>query len=175
MALKLSATTATNDPDAKRRRVETSIHSNDDGEGDETDTKNVSKEVVVRPQEDETKPKPVSKRIYVGNLHPRVAKVHLEKLLQSYGTVVDIRLCYHPNGHPRGFAFCEFSTPQEAEVAIQALHGRSLLSKLLVVQGAHPREASVHPQTPSSGREMNKQQIHDKIEKLKKALLQANR
>ena len=164
----LSATT--NEPDAKRRRVDKTIPIEDD----ETDTPKASRLVVpVVCPEEETKPKKLStgsKRIYVGNLHPRVVKVHLEKLLQSYGTVVDIRLCYHPNGHPRGFAFCEFSAPQEADAAIEALHGRSLLSKLLVVQGAHPREA-VHSQTQSSGGEMNKQQIHDKIEKLKKALL----
>jgi RNA recognition motif-containing protein len=163
---------ATDEPDAKRRRVDKNHRIVDD----ETDTPKASPLVVpVACPEEETKPKKLgSKRIYVGNLHPRVAKVHLEKLLQSYGTVVDIRLCYHTNGHPRGFAFCEFSAPQEADAAIQALHGRSLLSKLLVVQGAHPREAA-HSQTQSSGGEMNKQQIHDKIERLKKALLQANR
>jgi RNA recognition motif-containing protein len=150
-----------------------------------------------------------SRRIFIGNLHPRVSKAHLEKLLQPYWssssssssttTIMDIRLCFHPNGQPRGFAFCEFPTSHDAQAAIHALHGRTLLSRTLIVQEASPAgnntknnmtttshnqyynhagrggtrdSAGASVTTPR--REMKREEINDKIAKLKRALQENN-
>jgi RNA recognition motif-containing protein len=155
-------------PEAKRRRVDEITR------GEEDDSTKRSK--LQDDQKDKEKVSAVtqqhSKKVYVGNLHHRVAKVHLEKLLQPYGTVVDIHVCYHKNGQPRGFAFCEFANKTQAAAAIQALHGRSLLAKSLVVSSAKQREDGTNQnQATSAGvGSMNSKQVNDKIEKLKKAL-----
>lgn len=150
-----------------------------------------------------------SKRIFIGNLHPRVAKAHLEKLLLPYWSktksttasssssssnnttkMMDIRLCFHPNGQPRGYAFCEFQTAHDAQAAIHALHGRKLLSRTLVVQEAKMNASNTTTSdyysnarrgqqqqngttvTPSMmpRKEMKREDINNKIAKLKRAL-----
>jgi RNA recognition motif-containing protein len=112
---------------------------------------------------------------------------------------MDIRLCFHPNGQPRGFAFCEFPTSHDAQAAIHALHGRTLLSRTLIVQEASPAgnntknnmtttshnqyynhagrggtrdSAGASVTTPR--REMKREEINDKIAKLKRALQENN-
>lgn len=156
---------------------------------------------------------PTSRRLFIGNLHPRVSKAHLEKLLQPYWStssssskIMDIRLCFHPNGQPRGFAFCEFPTPHDAQAAIQALHGRTLLSRRLIVQEASNSHGSSSSATTKNNtmnatsngnkyhnaagrggtrdsavtsgtalrREMKREEINDKIAKLKRALQESN-
>ena len=88
-------------------------------------------------------------RVFIGNLHPRVSKAHLEKLfllpcvvgkLSSTNPIrcTNIQLCFHANGKPRGFAFCDFETQHDAVTVISALQGRTLLSRPLIVQMATP-------------------------------------
>jgi RNA recognition motif-containing protein len=43
-------------------------------------------------------------------------------------------------GRPRGFAFVTMSTPEEAQKAIDALHGKEFDGRALTVNVARPRE-----------------------------------
>lgn len=72
--------------------------------------------------------------VYVGGLHPRVAQVHLEKLMKPYGTAKRLCLCSKMG---RIFAFCEYENAEEAQAATKALHGRRLLGNTLTVRPAH--------------------------------------
>lgn len=72
--------------------------------------------------------------VYVGGLHPRVAQVHLEKLMKPFGTAKRLCLCSKSG---RIFAFCEYENAEEAQAATKALHGRRLLGNTLTVRPAH--------------------------------------
>jgi len=43
-------------------------------------------------------------------------------------------------GRPRGFGFVTMSTPEEAQKAIDAMHGKELAGRALTVNLARPRE-----------------------------------
>jgi RNA recognition motif. (a.k.a. RRM, RBD, or RNP domain) len=70
--------------------------------------------------------------IFIGGLHPRILEAHIEKMCAPYGSIQRLHLCER-----KGYAFCQYSTPQEAEAAMQALDGRGLLGRRLMVRPAH--------------------------------------
>lgn len=114
-----------------------------------------------------------TKKLFVANLHHRVAKVHLEKLLQPYGTIIDLQLAVNKStGQPRGYAFCEYATLKEAAAAISALHGRTLLGRNLVVQCSKPKNAArIQNHDASTGSStVDRGKLDAKIKKLRKAL-----
>jgi RNA recognition motif-containing protein len=69
--------------------------------------------------------------LYIGGLHPRVAQAHLEKLLQPFGDIQRLDFL-----EKRGICFCQYSSQNEARAAQTALHGRTLLGRVLKVQPA---------------------------------------
>jgi RNA recognition motif-containing protein len=69
--------------------------------------------------------------LYIGGLHPRVARAHMEKLLQPFGNIQRLNFL-----EKRGICFCQYSSPSEARAAQTALHGRTLLGRMLKVQPA---------------------------------------
>ena len=59
----------------------------------------------------------------------------------AHGTVVEANLMMdRATGRPRGFGFVTMSTPEEAQKAIDALHGKELAGRALTVNIARPRE-----------------------------------
>ena len=68
--------------------------------------------------------------LFVGNLHPKIARIHLEKLLDKFGTIERIHIVT-----AKGFAFCEFSRSSQAQAAMRQLHGRILLDDFLLPAG----------------------------------------
>lgn len=112
-----------------------------------------------------------TKKLFVANLHHRVAKVHLEKLLQPYGTIIDLQLAVNKStGQPRGYAFCEYATLKEATAAISALHGRTLLGRNLVVQCSKPKNAARIHDASTGPSTVDRGKLDAKIRKLRKAL-----
>lgn len=94
-------------------------------------------------------------KVYIGNLDCRIGKTHIEKLMQPYGTINEVVLM-------EGYGFCRFSSPSEAETAIEALHGRTLLGRTLKV--AYANEKS----TGTKHRSANQREtIDEKIRKLR--------
>jgi len=99
------------------------------------------------------KPSPISSSIpcntntlFVGNLHRSITDTHLHKLFQPYGTIQRVFQVYHKEndnsnhkirpGQPKGYAFVEYESIQQAKNAIQHLDQRMLLQRKLVVRPA---------------------------------------
>jgi cold-inducible RNA-binding protein len=83
----------------------------------------------------------MSTKLFVGNLSFKTTENDLQDAFAAHGTVLETNLMMdRMTGRPRGFGFVTMSTPEEAEKAIQALHGADLDGRPLTVNVARPRE-----------------------------------
>ncbi|KAK4784503.1 hypothetical protein SAY86_018871 [Trapa natans] len=77
-------------------------------------------------------------RLYIGNLDFRITEAALIKLFNPFGTIVSEDFIWHTRGpkrgEPRGFAFIQYSTKEEAELAKEKMHGRLACGRPLVVR-----------------------------------------
>ncbi len=90
----------------------------------------------------------MSTKLYVGNLSFDTTENDLQDTFAVHGTVVEANLMMdRATGRARGFGFVTMSTPEEAQKAIEALHGASLGGRDLTVNIAKPRE-----ERPAGGR-----------------------
>jgi cold-inducible RNA-binding protein len=87
-------------------------------------------------------------KVFVGNLSYDTASSSVETLFAEAGQVVEV---FMPNdratGRPRGFAFVEYPTAEEAEAAIAKFDGHELDGRTLRVNAAddRPRRAPFRP------------------------------
>lgn len=80
-------------------------------------------------------------RLYVGNLSYGTTKETLEKTFAQFGEVVSVNIITdRQTGRPKGFAFVELSTPEEADAAKAALNGTDLEGRALNVDNAREQE-----------------------------------
>lgn len=80
-------------------------------------------------------------RLYVGNLSYGTTKETLEKTFSEYGEVVSVNIITdRQTGRPKGFAFVELSSPEEAEAAKTALNGVDLDGRTVNVDNAREQE-----------------------------------
>ena len=87
-------------------------------------------------------------KLFVGNLSFNTTENDLHDAFAAHGTVVEANLMVdRMSGRPRGFGFVTMSTPEEAQKAIEALHGASLDGRQLTVNIARPKE-----ERPGGGR-----------------------
>jgi cold-inducible RNA-binding protein len=92
----------------------------------------------------------MSNKLFVGNLSFNTTENDLHEAFGAHGTVVEANLMMdRMSGRSRGFAFVTMSTPEEAQKAIQALHGASLDNRALTVNIARPKEE--RPRTGGGG------------------------
>jgi cold-inducible RNA-binding protein len=83
----------------------------------------------------------MSTKLFVGNLSFKTTENELQDAFSAHGTVVEANLMMdRMSGRPRGFGFVTMSTPEEAQKAIEALHGADLGGRALTVNVARPRE-----------------------------------
>ncbi len=83
----------------------------------------------------------MSSKLFVGNLSFQTTENDLQDAFAAHGTVVEANLMMdRMTGRPRGFGFVTMSTPEEAQKAIDALHGKELGGRALTVNVARPRE-----------------------------------
>lgn len=83
----------------------------------------------------------MSSKLFVGNLSFKTTENELQDAFAAHGTVLEANLMMdRATGRPRGFGFVTMSTPEEAEKAIEALHGKDLGGRALTVNIARPRE-----------------------------------
>jgi RNA recognition motif-containing protein len=79
-------------------------------------------------------------KVFVGNLHTSVSEGDLIRIFQKIGKVNDVVYMWHkfgPNkGQPKGFAFVEMSSSEEAKRAISSLHGANVKGRRIVVSHA---------------------------------------
>src|SRR5246127_4474543 len=83
----------------------------------------------------------MSAKLFVGNLSFNLTENDLQDAFAAHGTVLEANLMMdRATGRPRGFGFVTMSTPEEAQKAIEALHGKELAGRALTVNIARPRE-----------------------------------
>src|ERR1044071_10514170 len=83
----------------------------------------------------------MSSKLFVGNLSFKTTENELQDAFAAHGTVLEANLMMdRATGRPRGFGFVTMSTPEEAQKAIEALHGKELAGRALTVNIARPRE-----------------------------------
>src|SRR6185295_4138492 len=85
-------------------------------------------------------------RLYVGNLSYNVTEPELREVFAEDGrNVVEVKIVMdRDTGRPRGFAFVEMGSDDEASQAIQSLTGREVSGRAINVSEARER-------TPRSG------------------------
>lgn len=68
--------------------------------------------------------------LYVGDLHPEVAEEELLNTFKEAGNVLSLKICRdHATKKSLGYAYINFSTPQEAERALEAFNYKELHGK----------------------------------------------
>lgn len=83
----------------------------------------------------------MSTKLFVGNLSFKTTENDLQDAFAGCGTVVETNIMMdRMTGRPRGFAFVSMSTPEEAQKAIDELHGKEFDGRALTVNIARPRE-----------------------------------
>jgi RNA recognition motif-containing protein len=83
----------------------------------------------------------MSNKLFVGNLSFNTTENDLQDAFAAHGTVVEVNLMMdRVSGRPRGFGFVTMSTADEAQKAIDALHGQQVDGRALTVNVARPRE-----------------------------------
>ncbi|BGP27144.1 single-stranded nucleic acid binding protein [Rhodotorula toruloides] len=84
------------------------------------------------------------KRLYIGNLATSVDEYSLMQACAKYGKIAKLDYLFHktgPNkGRPRGYAFVEYSTREEAQRAMQALHDKLFRGRKMVVSLASEQQ-----------------------------------
>ncbi|MFH1705522.1 MAG: RNA-binding protein [Patescibacteria group bacterium] len=87
-------------------------------------------------------------KLYVGNLSYSATDDQLGELFSQAGAVVSANVITdRQTGRPRGFAFVEMASAEDAENAIKMLNGKDYDGRSLVVNEARPKE-----DRPSQGR-----------------------
>ncbi|XP_052170555.1 uncharacterized protein LOC127786873 isoform X2 [Diospyros lotus] len=93
-------------------------------------------------------------RLYIGNLDLRITEAALIKMFSPFGKIVAEDFLWHTRGpkrgEPRGFAFVQFSTKEEAKLAKENMNGRLACGRPLVVRLAS--EKYLAEATDGSGR-----------------------
>jgi RNA recognition motif-containing protein len=83
----------------------------------------------------------MSTKLFVGNLSFNTTENDLQDAFAAHGQVVEATLMMdRMTGRSRGFAFVTYSTPEEAQKAIEAMHGAQLDGRALTVNIARPKE-----------------------------------
>ena len=86
--------------------------------------------------------------IYIGNMSFDTTEDQLREAFESYGEVSSVKIISdRDSGRPKGFAFVEMSSSEEANAAISGLNGQDLNGRDLNVNEAKPR-----PQGGGGGR-----------------------
>lgn len=83
----------------------------------------------------------MNNKLFVGNLSFQTTENELHDAFAAHGTVMEANLMVdRMTGRPRGFGFVTMSTPEEAQKAIDNLHGKQLGGRAITVNIARPRE-----------------------------------
>jgi len=83
----------------------------------------------------------MGKKLYVGNLSYSVDNNELQDMFAPHGTVESASIITdRETGRSKGFGFVEMGTDQQAQTAIDALHGKEIGGRSLTVNEARPRE-----------------------------------
>ena len=80
-------------------------------------------------------------KIYVGNLSYEVTEEDLRQEFEPFGVLDSVSLITDKHsGRSKGFAFVEMPSVSEGQAAINALNGKTMKERTLVVNTARPRD-----------------------------------
>ena len=80
-------------------------------------------------------------KLYVGNLSFKTSEDELRSAFGQFGAVTDVYVAMDKmTGRPRGFGFVTMENKEDADKAIEGLHGKSHDGRDLTVNEAKPRE-----------------------------------
>ena len=83
----------------------------------------------------------MNNKLFVGNLAFSTTENDLQDAFAAFGTVMEVNLMMdRMTGKSRGFAFVTMSSAEEAQKAIENLHGKNIGGRDLTVNVARPRE-----------------------------------
>jgi cold-inducible RNA-binding protein len=83
----------------------------------------------------------MSTKLFVGNLSFNTTENDLQDLFAAYGPVQSVDMIMdRTTGRPRGFGFVTMENQDDAQKAIEALHGKNFDGRDLTVNEARPRE-----------------------------------
>jgi cold-inducible RNA-binding protein len=83
----------------------------------------------------------MSTKLFVGNLSFNTTENDLQDLFAAYGPVQSVDMIMdRMTGRPRGFGFVTMENNDDAQKAIEALHGKNFDGRDLTVNEARPRE-----------------------------------
>ncbi|SPO28828.1 uncharacterized protein UTRI_05142_B [Ustilago trichophora] len=84
-------------------------------------------------------------RLYIGNLHPSVDEYALIQMFSRFGKISKLDFLFHKSGpqrgQPRGYAFLEYASPQEALQAVVGAHEKTLRGRKISVTFATKNNA----------------------------------
>lgn len=76
-------------------------------------------------------------KLFVKNISDDVNEMLLESIFRQYGDIVNTKIVYDRiTWESKGFGFVEYEKKEDALKAIEALNGRELVGKKLVVMEA---------------------------------------
>jgi RNA recognition motif-containing protein len=82
----------------------------------------------------------MGQKLYVGNLPFKVDETELQQLFARCGSVESVTVMRdQATGRPRGFAFVEMSSDEDAQKAIDTFNGSELGGRNLTVNEARPK------------------------------------
>lgn len=82
----------------------------------------------------------MGKKLYVGAISFKMNDKDLEELFAPHGTVESAKVIMDPvSARSRGFGFVEMSSEEEAQNAIQKLHGTVQQGRTIMVSEAKPQ------------------------------------
>lgn len=88
----------------------------------------------------EDAPQANPKKLFVGNLSFDTTKETVESIFSEFGTLTDVALITdRMSGRSRGIAFVTYETVEEAEAAIEALNGKEVDGREIVVNVSRPK------------------------------------
>jgi len=83
----------------------------------------------------------MGKRLFVGSLSFSTTEDGLKAAFAAVGNVESVAIITdRMTGRPKGFGFVEMATEEEAAKAIEALNGKELDGRTIVVNEARPQE-----------------------------------
>lgn len=92
----------------------------------------------------------MSKKIYVGNLPFVATSETLGEIFASFGEVASSKIVMdRDTGRSKGFGFVEMSDDNQANAAIEKLHGSDYAGRALTVNEARPMEKRAPSQAAS--------------------------
>ncbi|KAH9076865.1 hypothetical protein Ae201684P_010796 [Aphanomyces euteiches] len=72
-------------------------------------------------------------RVYVGNLHPNINEDDVKAVFGAFGEVVSVTVNRDDIGRSKGFGFVQFSSPDEANLALNKANGLEVAGNFLKV------------------------------------------